>query len=199
MNIPSQRAGFFNDLIPGAYILAGGQSRRMGRDKLFIEMNEQSLLSRTMSSCRDVFSEVALVAKSKEPFAQFDCRVLIDKPGIDGPLAGVIAALEDCSSDRLFITAADLYDLNPVTIETLLKSYRGEQYLGLRETDHIQPLCGIYAKTALGPLLKAAENGTTRMSEAISELDSRFIAPLSENWRNINSPEDLKALGVSGD
>ena len=182
-----------------AYILAGGQSRRMGRDKLFIEMNEQSLLSRTMSSCRAVFSEVALVARSKEPFSQFDCRILIDMPGIDGPLAGVITAIEDCRSEMLFITAADLYDLNADTIRTLLKTYNGEQYLGIRERDHIQPLCGIYAKTALDTLLKAAQEGTTRMSEAIHGLECRFIPPPSGNWRNINSPEDLKTLGAAGD
>ncbi|MFQ5608576.1 MAG: molybdenum cofactor guanylyltransferase, partial [Candidatus Zixiibacteriota bacterium] len=107
-NLSEKRGGF---VVRSAYVLAGGQSRRMSGDKLFLEINGKSLLKRTLEVCRSRFDEVWIVAKESEKFAGLDYPVVIDWPGADGPLAGIIAALSDCTESACFVTAADLYDL----------------------------------------------------------------------------------------
>lgn len=182
--------------IDSAYILAGGQSRRMGRDKLFLDCGGEPLLMRTLGICREAFASVTLVARSLDKFKSLGCEVLLDNPQAQGPLAGVIAALEDCAQECCFITAADLYDLDTQIIDRLRVSYRDEEYLGLRESDMPQPLCGIYHKSALSHLKKQAAAGQLRMIEAIAGLEHRLLPIGSEKWRNINCPNDLVGIGV---
>ena len=182
--------------IDSAYILAGGRSRRMGRDKLFMDCGGEPLVTRTLGICREAFASVTLLVRSLDKFKSLDCEVLLDNPQAQGPLAGVIAALEDCAQEYCFITAADLYDLDTQVIDRLCVSYCGEQYLGLRESDLPQPLCGIYHRLALPHLKRRAAVGQFRMIEAITGLEHRLLPIGSEKWRNINCPSDLVGIGV---
>ena len=177
-----------------AYVLAGGQSRRLGRDKLFLEIGGTKLLTRTIATCQAVFDTVKIVAKCEQRFLDFGCEVLLDQPGPDGPLAGVLAALEDSPTSCCFITAADLYDLNVQAIVSLLANYRGEQYLGFQEPGGIQPLCGLYTKSALQHLKESAKNGDLKMSHAISRLGCRFLPLAQRPWRNLNCTADLQSI-----
>jgi molybdopterin-guanine dinucleotide biosynthesis protein A len=55
------------DLI--AYVLAGGGSRRMGVDKLFLHIGGRSLLERTIATCEVCFKQVRLVAGQSAKFS----------------------------------------------------------------------------------------------------------------------------------
>ncbi len=175
-----------------AYILAGGASRRMGSDKLFVDIDGEQLLARTIRICREVFAHVTLVAKEREKFAEFGVPVIIDAPDAPGPLGGLIAALEDCNSASCFVIAADLADIDTTIIQTLLKRYNGEDYLGLSESGRIQPLCGIYGKEALSALRSATEHGERyHLWRIVRNMRSVFIPAPQQHWRNINTPADL--------
>ncbi|MDH3890006.1 MAG: molybdenum cofactor guanylyltransferase [candidate division Zixibacteria bacterium] len=182
-------------MIDTVYILAGGQSRRMGQDKLLMECDGLSFLSRTVQTCRPVFSEVKLVAKQPGKFGQFENEIIYDWPHADGPLAGVVAALEDCRQECCFVTAADLYDLDSEIFGRLIKSYHGEQYFGLLETNGIQPLCGIYHRSALPYLVSQGRAGERCMRKIIAGLDHDMLPVDRRQWRNINRPGDLMAIG----
>lgn len=186
-------------MIDTAYILAGGRSRRMGTDKLFIECEGSSLLGRTVQTCRWVFAVVKLVAKQSGKLGQFDCEIVLDWPHADGPLAGVVAALEDCAQECCFVTAADLYDLDQAIITRLINSYNGEQYFGLQEAIGGQPLCGIYHRSALPHLMSQGKAGVWRMQEIIKGLDHEMLPVDRQRWRNINRPCDLTMIGSDHD
>ncbi len=177
--------------ITQAYVLAGGQSRRMGRDKLLVSVDGVPLLRWALDVCRESFEQVSIVAKETAKFRQFDAEVLLDAPEADGPLAGLITAFRHCSGAYCFVTAADLRDLNRTVIVTLLQAFDGEQYLGLKEPDTCQPLCGIYNVSSLPVLLAAAHRGEYALHTILRELDCRFIPCELTIWRNINRPSDL--------
>ena len=177
-----------------AYVLAGGQSRRMGTDKLSLVIGGVSLLERTIAKCAASFKQVKLVAPMIGKLAELGYPVVLDSPTASGPMAGVIAALEDCPADQCFVTAADLFDLSPHVIDLLVSQYRGQQYYGLREQRGIQPLCGIYHKSALALFKTRAEKGRFGMGDALREMDTDSVALPSGQWRNINCPEDLATL-----
>jgi molybdopterin-guanine dinucleotide biosynthesis protein A len=181
-----------------AYVLAGGSSHRMRVDKLFLQIGGQSLLERAIATCEPCFRQVRLVAGQSDRFSSLDYTVVLDSPRASGPMAGVIAALEDCETDSCFLTAADLFDLSSEVIESLVAQYRGQQYLGVKESSGLQPLCGIYHRSSLGAFYRCAQNGKYRMADALNELKSDGVALPSGQWRNINSPEDLAVGGLDG-
>ncbi|MFH1893764.1 MAG: molybdenum cofactor guanylyltransferase [Candidatus Zixiibacteriota bacterium] len=181
-----------------AYVLAGGSSHRMKVDKLFIQIDGQSLLERTVATCEACFRQVKLVAGASAKFSSLDYAVVLDSPRARGPMAGVIAALEDCDTDSCFLTAADLFDLSTKVIASVVTQYRGQQYLGLIEPSGVQPLCGVYHKSSLEVLYRCGQDGEFRMAEALNALDHSGITLPAGQWRNINSPEDLAFGGVNG-
>jgi molybdopterin-guanine dinucleotide biosynthesis protein A len=185
------------NMINRSYILAGGQSQRLGQDKLFVDCDGTSLLGRTIQTCRSLFPEVKLVAKRADKLEKLGCEVVLDWPQADGPLAGVVAALEDCSQESCFVTAADLYDLDSEIVERLIESYNGEQYFGLQEAGGGQPLCGIYHRSALTHLVSCGQAGVWRMKEIVSGLDHGMLPIDRGQWRNINIPSDLDSIGAS--
>jgi molybdopterin-guanine dinucleotide biosynthesis protein A len=182
-----------------AYVLAGGQSRRLGTDKLSLIIDGMSLLERTTAKCAASFDQVRLVAPKVGSLSELGYPVVQDSSRASGPMAGVIAALEDCSTDTCFVTAADLLDLRTEVIMLLVSRYRGQQYFGLREQRSVQPLCGIYQNSALAVLCARAGQGQFGMAAALKEMDTDTVALPPGRWRNINWPEDLSALeGCSG-
>src|ERR1041384_571654 len=77
-----------------AVILAGGASRRMGRDKAWVEVAGESLLSRAVATVRRAgASEVLISGRPGVNYSTLEARVLFDgKPG-QGPLGGIEQAL----------------------------------------------------------------------------------------------------------
>jgi molybdopterin-guanine dinucleotide biosynthesis protein A len=177
-----------------AYVLAGGRSRRMGTNKLSLVIDGVSLLERTTSRCAASFEQVKLVAPEVGNLAELGYPVILDSPRALGPMAGIIAALEDCQAEICFVTAADLFDLRTEVVELLVSQYSGRQYFGLKERRGIQPLCGIYHKSALTVLRARAAKGQFGMTDALHEMDTEAVALPPGRWRNINGPEDLVAV-----
>ena len=164
----------------------------MGADKLFMPIGNQSLLSHTIKACQVRHHTVKLSAPPDKKYDSFGLQLIPDYDGCQGPLAGIIASLTDCSDEYCFITAADFPGLDSALIDRLHQRLDNQQYLGLCEPGGIQPLCGIYAVSALPVLLKAANDGITRVTEAIGSLRSEFIEIDHSRWLNVNSPADLE-------
>jgi molybdopterin-guanine dinucleotide biosynthesis protein A len=177
-----------------AYILAGGQSLRMGQDKLWLAAGGRTLLERTIDTCSRMFKQVKLVATDESKFRHMGVEVVLDWPYAEGPLGGVIAALQDCGGEACFVTAADLYDLDTSTISLLLDSVAGQQYVGIKEGDQIQPLCGVYHQSALPRLIAEARRGNYRMRDVVCGLRCRRLDVPPGEWRNINSPDDFRRV-----
>jgi molybdopterin-guanine dinucleotide biosynthesis protein A len=134
---------------------------------------------------------VKLVAGNPAGLSSLEMEVVRDSPTAKGPMAGIIAALEDSDNDICFVTAADLPDLDEKIIASLTSRYEGKQYLGLREPEGVQPLCGIYHRSSLEIFYQFAREGNFSVTAAVKSLDYDAIALPSIRWRNINYPEDL--------
>jgi molybdopterin-guanine dinucleotide biosynthesis protein A len=90
-------------------VLAGGQSRRFGRDKAFVTLGGRSLLERSLESLRPHVDELWLAAKSPGYYSGDSLRVLADRYETSTPLSGILtAAAEMNPEDWLFLTACDI-------------------------------------------------------------------------------------------
>ncbi len=175
-----------------AYILCGGQSRRMGEDKLFLPIGKQTLLARAIDTCRSCFSTVKLVAPADTKFSDLDYEVVSDYSGCKGPLAGIISAVRDCRTTYCFITAVDFPSLTPDLIDRLLLKLNSQQYVGVGESSRLQPLCGFYSKTILPALCSFADDGGRKVISVVQRSDYELVEIDESCWLNVNNQEDLK-------
>ena len=179
-----------------AVILAGGQSRRMGRCKATLALNGESMLRRT-ARCMEGFPE--LLISANDPALGNDLgRVVPDEYPGQGPMAGLHAAMGATRKKALLCLPCDLPFFTVEAVELLLREYGGEDALVLTDsTGRVHPLCGIYAcslRPRIGEMLEAGER---RIMELLRHTKSRFLSPGSDLpdrvFMNMNTPEEYAA------
>jgi molybdopterin-guanine dinucleotide biosynthesis protein A len=185
-----------------AFILAGGKSTRMGRDKAFVEFESQTLLTRTLDLARSVPCDVGIVG-DLEKFAAF-APVVEDIFRDRGPLGGIHAALRVSQTELNLMLAVDMPFVSVRFLKYLISQARSAPEAAVvvpRAGGRWQPLCATYhrefadaAETALLAgqnkidLLFAAT--ATRVIEE-EELKRSGFSP--DIFRNLNTPEELEA------
>ena len=83
------------DNILGA-ILAGGQSKRMGKDKLFLELNDKKLIEHTIDKVKKYLGKVIIITNTENEFFAKNNLVTVKDciEGQLGPLVGILTAMK---------------------------------------------------------------------------------------------------------
>ncbi|MGB5295519.1 MAG: molybdenum cofactor guanylyltransferase, partial [Thermoanaerobaculia bacterium] len=89
-------------------VLAGGESRRLGRDKALLPWLGKALLLHPFEVLQEVMSEVVVVTVGGRSYGELGVPVIHDRFEGLGPLAGIHAALEWARSRPVFVVACDL-------------------------------------------------------------------------------------------
>lgn len=105
-----------------AFVIAGGQSSRMGRDKAFLTLGGSTLLERALAVARWVSQEVTLVGQ-REKFAAYGNVIEDVYPG-QGPLAGIHAALSGSAFELNLMIGVDTPFLDPKLAQYLVDQAR---------------------------------------------------------------------------
>jgi molybdopterin-guanine dinucleotide biosynthesis protein A len=187
-----------------AFVLAGGKSSRMGSDKAFLRLGDETLLAGALKAARSVAAEVLIVGDAKK-LAGFG-RVVEDVYCHCGPLGGIHAALSTSTTELNLMLAVDLPFVGPRFLQYLLLRAResGALVTVPRADSGLQPLCAVYrrgfAKVAEQSLLEGKnkiDSLFTRVKTCVIEADELARAGFSgEMFRNLNTPEEFeKAKG----
>jgi molybdopterin-guanine dinucleotide biosynthesis protein A len=77
-------------------ILAGGKSKRMGEDKLFLNLNNKTLIEHTINKVKKYFKELIIITNKKnEFFVRNNLTTVKDCiEGQLGPLVGILTAMK---------------------------------------------------------------------------------------------------------
>jgi molybdopterin-guanine dinucleotide biosynthesis protein A len=183
------------------FVLAGGKSTRMGRDKAFVEFNGLTLLARALEVMRLITSDVRIVG-AREKFAPF-APVVEDVFRDRGPLGGIHAALRASSTELNLMLAVDMPFVSVAFLQYLVNQARSAADAAVvvpRSDSRFQPLCAVYRRKfadAAGQALLAERNKIGLLFDAV---ETRVIgeeemdrAGFSDSiFRNLNTPEQLE-------
>jgi molybdopterin-guanine dinucleotide biosynthesis protein A len=102
------------------FILAGGRSSRMGRDKATLEINGVTMIDRAVALLRSVGLEAVVIGSPAEFTRRVDSRAIADDwPGA-GPLGGIATALRHTQSPWNLVLACDMPYLRKEWLKFLL-------------------------------------------------------------------------------
>jgi molybdenum cofactor guanylyltransferase len=183
------------------FILAGGESSRMGRDKARLELAGVPLILRTARLVESIAVAPAIIG-NPEAYRGFHLRAIVDDwPGA-GPLGGIATALRAASAPWSLIVATDLPYLTREWLEYLIAralASSADAVLPMNARG-AEPLCAMYHKRAEPAIRRALESGTRKVTDGLLEIRVETIAPAewkpydSEGllFKNMNSPEDYE-------
>lgn len=189
-----------------AYILAGGRSRRFGRDKALALVGGQTMLARMCGLALGVAGRVKIVAPGDDTRHPGVPVVADGWPG-EGPLGGILTALGDSrrwhpEEPWNLILGCDMPFLTGEWLAFLSESAEKSPAMAvLPYSAHgPEPLCACW-RTAAEPALRAAfGRGVRKISEALSQvptevLDERAWKRFDSAGRlfwNMNTPADYE-------
>ena len=172
----------------------------MGRDKLSLEINGVPLLRRVYGALSARCTEVIVVGEGGVRL-EGARRISDERPGVQGPLAGLEAGLAAVTNPLVFVAAGDMPFLSGDLVGHLLERLEERELCAVvpRHRGRIHPLCAAYDRAVLQRVTAALDEGVRAAHRFLETLDK--VEYVEEGLRrvgdpdiflmNINSPEDL--------
>lgn len=178
-----------------ALVLAGGKSRRLGRDKASLEIGGKPQLERVVDLLADLVDEVRVSVRADQPADALRDRYpqIVDREADAGPVGGILAALEfDRNADWL-VVAVDLPRLDRQTVEALLNAEPSGPFTAYRSTSDglPEPLCAVYRAEALPVVRGYVDAGVRCPRKILIKSGTELLEqPNPAALDNLNTPED---------
>ena len=191
-----------------AFILAGGKSSRMGRDKAFVELAGQTLLEHAVAVARaavpaagDDVRIVGVNPRLAAFAAERKIALIADQFPERGPLAGIHAALRSSTSELNFVLSVDLPFITSECARFLIAAAAANSALATVPdvAGGIHPVSAVYRREFAGFAERALAAGKNKIGAVLAEVPTVFVrdeeflragfAP--QMFDNVNTPEDL--------
>jgi molybdopterin-guanine dinucleotide biosynthesis protein A len=183
------------------FILVGGASSRMGRDKARLSLQGRSFVERIGGALAGIAGRVNLVgAKS------VDSLKIGNVPDVYegwGALGGLHAALAAARADWAAVIACDLPFVTSELLARLVRLREGvDAVVPVQRDGRLQPLCALYRAKACGEAARSLiERGERRPRALVQEVRARMVAweELSDLtdahlfFENVNTPDDYRS------
>ena len=97
-------------------ILCGGRSKRMGKDKGSLLLNNKPMVLHVLDTVQDIADEIILVLRDAEQIENYNAilnykdmplKVVVDKTKDKGPLMGILTGLSNITSDYAQVLPCD--------------------------------------------------------------------------------------------
>jgi len=184
-----------------AAIMAGGRSRRMGRDKAWLDLGDgRPIVRRVIDALSEVADEVLIVANDPR-YATLGPRVVPDRFPDGGALGGIATGVGAASHPTVLVAACDMPFLR-ADLWRLLLSRAGEADVVIpRVAGEYETLHAVYTKACVPAMERALAAGRMRVISffddvrvrTVEEDELRAIDPDLASLTNLNTPEELDA------
>lgn len=189
-----------------AIVLAGGASRRFGRDKLREDLGGEPLLAHAIRGLAQVAREIHVVLSPGDPSPRLPADLAVDLVrdlvAFDGPLRATARGLAFVDTTWAVVAGGDMPELQPAVLAALLRlgSDRDASAAALGEGDRFRPLPCVLrtaqARQRAESLLAAGERSLRALLQDLSvavleETTWLRLDPGRRTLRDVDEPADL--------
>jgi molybdopterin-guanine dinucleotide biosynthesis protein A len=193
---------------PGHYpdvtgvLLAGGKSRRMGRDKARMTFNGKNLFEHSLSLLRGFFA-VVIIAGDRPDLAGPDLPAIPDiYPG--SALGGLHTGLKATKTDWIFAAPCDMPFPDGRIVDRILEHRDGFDAVVPRTPEGYEPVFALYHRNCLPQMESMLLQNRFRIYDFYQRIHIRYLdlPELPEGWQrsliNVNTPQDLARVKEQG-
>lgn len=184
-------------------VLAGGQSKRMGQDKAFLEVGGRRVIDRVLARLKPLTDDLFIGTNSPEKYQEFGLRLVPDVYPDKAALGGIYSAIVAARYARVLIVACDMPFLNTELMQYLIElAPTADVIAPLIEPPQPETLHAVYSKNclpAIEPRLQANKLRVIGFFEAVSvryvqrEEVARFD-PNFYSFLNMNTPDEWNRI-----
>lgn len=176
------------------FVLAGGNSSRMGRDKAKLPVASGSLVEAIAQKVKEAASTVSLVGPAAR-YRDLKIECIEDLRPALGPLAGIETALASRRAECNLIVACDMPNVEAVWLAHLIAEAQRSGARCLISKDaagRIHPLCSVWTYECLPFVQHALDENRLRLLDLLAEINAGYLTS-SDRLLNINTPQEWAA------
>lgn len=185
-----------------AAILAGGMSKRMGRDKAFLPVNGKPLIEIIYERLGAMFPSVVISARDALRFKNYPWTVVTDILPTACPLAGIHAVLTHAVTDYSFVVGCDMPWLDARVIEAMAARLGKTEIVTIESGRGIEPLHTFYSKRCLPRIEACVRSGKLGVMEFIAgggttvirSAELSFLSDPDLPFRNLNTEDEYRKI-----
>lgn len=175
---------------PAVIILAGGEGSRIGGAKPLRRLAGRTLLDRAIERASDWSDEVVAAVRDSAQVGGVGVPILIDPPGLEGPLGGLASALR-LERRTVLTIPCDMPFLPDDLLERLAAALPGHAAAVAASGGHVHPVCGLWRTDALAQIRAYAATGRRSLVGFAEAIGYAAVEWPEDSFFNINSPENL--------
>ena len=193
-------------------IIAGGQSRRMGRDKAFVELGGKALIERVIEGSANLGqSETILITNKPAQYAHLGLPMFRDILPDKGSLGGIYTALLKAANEFVLALACDMPFISTELLRFMIRQVSEDTDIVVPRVDgYPQGLHAIYKKTCIAPIAEQLAANRLKIIRFYDQMRVRYLDeadyaafdPQGRSFANLNTPEELaeaeRLLAASG-
>lgn len=180
-------------------VLAGGQSKRMGQDKAFLEVGGQPVIERVLDCVGPLTDDLFISTNSPEKYDRFGLRLVGDIYPDKAALGGLYTAIHAARYNHVLVVACDMPFLNTDLLRYLI-SLAGSAAVIAPLINPPQPetMHTVYSKACLEPIETRLLQNKLKIIGFFEDVAVRYIEaadiaafdPEFHAFTNMNTPAD---------
>ena len=194
-------------------VLAGGMSRRLGRDKAVEQLEGEPLITRVIGRLSQVSEEMVVVVNEMERASALplpeSAKVAVDIYPGKGPLGGIFTGLSAADGDWGIVVACDMPFLNVELLKHMLSLRDGFDAVVPILAGRPEPTHALYSRVCLPHIERKLKADDLKISSFFGDVHVKFVQeddinrldPERLSFFNVNTQQDLEraqALAARG-
>ncbi|HUE21318.1 MAG TPA: molybdenum cofactor guanylyltransferase [Bryobacteraceae bacterium] len=175
------------------FVLAGGKSSRMGRDKALLPFRDGALAGHVAAAVEAAAGSVTLIGNPQK-YGHLGYAVLPDRSPGAGPVGGIETALGNTAADWNLVVACDMPAISAEFLRGLLDAaerVNADALVPAGPSGRLEPLSAVYHRRCLTALRAALEAGVRKVTDALAGLEvARWPVDDAAWFENVNTPEE---------
>lgn len=199
----------------GAAILAGGESRRMGRNKAFLRLipDGPTLIETVVARLAEAgYQSPLLVANAPADYAFLGLPTFPDSIQGKGALGGILTTLQHSPHELVLVVACDMPALNPVLLRYMSMQPAGYDayvpaWLSSSGERQVEPLHAVYTRSCIPEIEGRIREERLKVGDLLDALNVLYLPeaemrgydPNLLSFSNINTPDEWAALAAQSE
>jgi len=183
-------------------ILAGGASKRYGKNKAFLKIGSARLIDSILQEMKTIFKRVILITNEKEKYEYLEVPMVEDHVKGLGPLGGIYTGLMSIPDEAGFFVACDMPFINRQLVRYMVDIKGNHRAVVPSVADNIEPLHAIYFRSCLKSIRHLIDSKRYQVRLFYDNIPVRYVKEdeirkfccPSKAFLNINTPDEFAKI-----
>ncbi len=184
-------------------VLAGGQSKRMGQDKAFLDVGGRRVIERVLATVSPLTDDLFISTNSAEQYAEFGLRLVPDFYPDKAALGGIYSVIHAARYDSVLVVACDMPFLNADLLKYLIElAPLADVIAPVIEPPQPETLHAVYSKRCLPAIETRLLANKLRVIGFFDEVSVRYVDraeiarfdPHFYSFVNMNTPSEWQTV-----